>query len=137
MKKRDYYISAGFNDQAGLVKKLEFKSGDIRINLNQQVTDNLKVEARFSAFFSESDFAEGGDLIGNKQSFVRNVLSFRPANPSVIDDFTDPDLAQDDDDFNANPYSWVDDYHDESVEDRLIGSLSVKYDFFPIKGLSL
>ena len=134
-EKGDYYISAGFNDQAGLVKNSEFKSGDIRINLNQQVTDNLKVEARFSAFFSESDFAEGGDLIGNKQSFVRNVLSFRPANPSVIDDFTDPDLAQDDDDFNANPYSWVDDYHDESVEDRLIGSLSVKYDF-PVKGLS-
>jgi TonB-linked SusC/RagA family outer membrane protein len=134
-EKGDYYISAGFNDQAGLVKNSGFKSGDIRINVNQKVTDNLTVEARFSAFFSESDFAEGGDLIGNKQSFVRNILSFRPANPSVIDDFTDPDLAQDDDDFNANPYTWIDDYHDESVEDRLIGSLSVKYDF-PIKGLS-
>ena len=134
-EKGDYYISAGFNDQAGLVKNSGFKSGDIRINVNQNVTDNLKVEARFSAFFSESDFSEGGDLIGNKQSFVRNILSFRPANPSVIDDFTDPDLAQDDDDFNANPYTWIDDYHDESVEDRLIGSLSVKYDF-PIKGLS-
>ena len=36
-------------------------------------------------------------------------------NPSIIDDFTDPDLAQDDDDFNANPYTWIDDYHDESV----------------------
>ena len=47
----------------------------------------------------------------------------------MIDDFTDPDLAQDDDDFNANPYSWVDDYHDESVEDGLIGSLSVKCNF--------
>jgi TonB-linked SusC/RagA family outer membrane protein len=134
-EKGDYYISAGFNDQAGLVKNSGFKSGDIRINVNQKVTDNLTVEARFSAFFSESDFAEGGDLIGNKQSFVRNILSFRPANPSIIDDFTDPDLAQDDDDFNANPYTWIDDYHDESVEDRLIGSLSVKYDF-PIKGLS-
>tara|TARA_B100001029_G_scaffold178116_1_gene184124 strand:- start:1806 stop:4964 length:3159 start_codon:yes stop_codon:yes gene_type:complete len=134
-EKGDYYISAGFNDQAGLVKNSGFKSGDIRINVNQNVTDNLKVEARFSAFFSESDFSEGGDLIGNKQSFVRNILSFRPANPSIIDDFTDPDLAQDDDDFNANPYTWIDDYHDESVEDRLIGSLSVKYDF-PIKGLS-
>ena len=68
-EKGDYYISAGLMIKQAC-KKLEFKSGDIRINLNQQVTDNLKVEARFSAFFSESDFAEGGDLIGNKQSFV-------------------------------------------------------------------
>ena len=45
---------------------------------------------RFSAFFSESDFSEGGDLIGNYQSFVRNVLSFRPVYKVAYDDLTDP-----------------------------------------------
>ena len=60
-----YYVSAGLNDQRGLIDNSRFKSGDFRVNLNQKLNEKLDIEARFSAFFSDSDFSEGGDLIGN------------------------------------------------------------------------
>lgn len=123
-----YYISAGFNDQKGLVDNSRFQSGDLRFNLDQRVSENLKVEARFSAFYSESDFAESGDLIGNNQSFIRNTLSFSPLVTEEIEEFAQ-DLG------NANPYAWVNDFEDRSVESRYIGSIALTYSL-PVKGLS-
>ena len=126
--KGNYYLSAGYNDQNGLVDNSRFQSGDVRLNLNQELNDNLKAEARFSAFYSGSDFAESGDLIGNNQSFIRNVLSFNPIVSNEEEDLTD-DLG------NANPYAWIDDFSDVSKESRYIGSLALTYKL-PIKGLS-
>lgn len=123
----NYYISAGYNDQNGIVSNSRFQSGDVRFNLNQQLTDRLKIESRMSAFFSATDFMEGGDLIGANQSFVRSALSFNPLVTTEIDDFTE-DLQ------NSNPFAWVNDFADESKENRYIGSLSLTYDL-PIKGL--
>ncbi|MEM7367416.1 MAG: TonB-dependent receptor [Bacteroidota bacterium] len=123
----NYYLSAGYNDQNGLVDNSRFQSGDLRFNLDRNVGDKLKVEARFSAFYSQSDFAEAGDLIGNNQSFIRNILSFNPLLTEEIDDFTE-ELG------NANPYAWVNDFDDKSVESRYIGSLALTYSL-PIKGL--
>lgn len=139
-----YYVSAGFNDQRGLVDNSQFKSGDLRINLNQKLNDNLTLDARVSAFFSDSDFSEGGDLIGNYQSFVRNTLSFRPIYKVSYGDLSDASVIYDDeltegidgpDDNQANPFAWINDFHDESVENRLFVNLSLKYKL-PVKGLS-
>ena len=43
----NYYISAGFDNQEGVVKNSSFKSSDIRINLNQKLNDNLQLKAPF------------------------------------------------------------------------------------------
>ena len=57
----NYYLSGGFNDQRGSnVKNSSFKSGDIRLNLNQTLSPKIKINARLSGFFSSTDFAEGG-----------------------------------------------------------------------------
>ena len=124
----NYYISAGFNDQKGLVKNSSFQSADLRLNLDRDLTDKIKLEARISGFFSKSDFAESGDLIGNNQSFIRNVLSYRPIVTEQVDNFFE-DLD------TANPFSWVDDFADESDEKRYIASIGVTFQL-PIKGLS-
>ena len=143
-EKGTYFVSAGYNDQKGLVDNSQFKSGDFRINLSQNVNDKLKVDARVSAFFSDSDFSEGGDLIGNYQSFVRNVLSFRPLYKVQYDDLTDPNIIYDEEltdgvdnseDNQANPFAWVYDFHDESVENRFFANLSLTYKL-PVKGLN-
>ncbi|MDC0497085.1 TonB-dependent receptor plug domain-containing protein, partial [Flavobacteriaceae bacterium] len=60
----NYYISAGFDNQQGVVRTSTFKSSDIRINLNQNLNDNLKLQARISGFMNSGNFAEGGDLLG-------------------------------------------------------------------------
>jgi TonB-linked SusC/RagA family outer membrane protein len=125
----NYYISGGIGDEKGIVANSRVKSGDLRINLNQDLNKNLKLQARATAFFTETDFAESGDLIGSSnQSFVRSALVFRPIIASGVDDFVE-DLD------TSNPYSWINDFSDISKEKRFIGSIALTYKL-PIKGLS-
>ena len=127
----NYYLSGGINDNKGLVENSSFKSGDIRLNLNQTLSPKIKINARLSGFFSKTDFAEGGDLIGSSnQSFIRNLLSFRPILPDGIEE------AENIDDLGiSSPYSFIDDFEDISNENRFFGSLSATFDF-NVKGLS-
>ena len=84
----NYYISAGFDNQEGVVPTSSFKSGDMRINFNQDLNDKLRLEARMSAYLSSTNFAEGGDLIGSaNQSFIKNLISFRPIITEEFEDF--------------------------------------------------
>ena len=124
-------MSGGINDNKGLVENSSFKSGDIRLNLNQTLSPKIKINARLSGFFSKTDFAEGGDLIGSSnQSFIRNLLSFRPILPDGIEE------AENIDDLGiSSPYSFIDDFEDISNENRFFGSLSATFDF-NVKGLS-
>lgn len=124
----NYYISGGFDEQEGIVSNSSLKSTDIRINLNQDLTDKLKLSARVSASFNDTNFAESGDLIGANQSFVRNSILFRPVLTEEIEDFGE-DLE------SGNPYSWVNDFEDVSKEKRYIASIGLTYKL-PVKGLS-
>ena len=124
----NYYISAGFDDQAGVVPTSSFKSGDLRINFNQDLNDNLILEARMSGYISSTNFAESGDLIGgSNQSFIKNLISFRPIITEEFEDFgEDLDLS--------NPYSWINDFEDISKESRYIGNIGLTYKL-PVQGL--
>ena len=124
----NYYISAGFDDQAGVVPTSSFKSGDLRINFNQDLNDKLILEARMSGYISSTNFAESGDLIGgSNQSFIKNLISFRPIITEEFEDFgEDLDLS--------NPYSWINDFEDISKESRYIGNIGLTYKL-PVQGL--
>ena len=121
----DYYLSAGFNDMNGLIDNASFKTTDLRLNLNYDINEKLRVEARLSTFFSESDFAEGGDLIGGDQSFVQQTVSYNPIIANGLEDVSDFF----DGNVLSNPIAWIDDFTDESKENRVIASLAVKYKF--------
>jgi TonB-linked SusC/RagA family outer membrane protein len=123
----NYYISLGFDEQEGIVSNSSLKSNDIRINLNQDLTNKLKLQARFSASFNDINFTEGGDLTGANQSFVRNAILFRPVITEEIEDFGE-DLEA------SNPYSWVNDFEDVSKAKRYIASVGLTYKL-PVKGL--
>ena len=124
----NYYISAGFEDQEGIVKKSGLQNGSLRINLNQNLSSKLKLEATLSGTITKTNFAESGDLIGANQSLIRNAISFRPVITEIVDDLGE-DLE------SANPYSWINDFIDISKEQRYIASLGLTYKF-NIKGLS-
>ena len=111
----NYYISAGFDNQRGVVTNSTFKSSDIRINLNQDLNKNLKLKARIGGFINNSNFAEGGDLDGGaNRSFVRNVIAYRPIISHDLDDINSED------DYTTNPFSWQKDFSDVSKEMRFI-----------------
>ena len=124
----NYYISAGFNDQQGIVPTSSFKSGDMRINFNQDLNDKLILEARMSGYLSSTNFAESGDLLGgSNQSFIKQVISFRPIITEEFEDFgEDLDIS--------NPFSWINDFEDISKESRYIGNLALTYKL-PVQGL--
>ena len=124
----NYYVSLGFDEQEGIVSNSSLKSTDFRINLNQDLTDKLKLQARVSASFNDINFTEGGDLTGANQSFVRNAILFRPVITEEIEDFGE-DLEA------SNPYSWVNDFEDVSKAKRYIASIGLTYKL-PVKGLS-
>ena len=127
----NYYISAGFDNQQGVVRTSSFKSSDIRINLNQDLNDNLKLQARFSGFMNSGNFAEGGDLLGGANtSFVRNVIAYRPIIEHDLDD------VYSEGNFTTNPFAWQKDFSDISKEMRFIGSVSLTYKL-PVKGVLL
>ncbi len=122
-----YYLSLGYTDQKGLVENSRFRSGDIRYNFDKQLTDKLKVDARFSAFYSDLDFAESGDLIGANQSSVRSILSNVPLTSDDME-------AYGNDQNTTTPLGWVEDFIDKSEESRFLGSVSLTYDL-PLQGL--
>ena len=130
----NYYISAGLSDEVGIVPNSKFKAIDFRVNLNQNLNDNLKLKASVSTFFSDSNFAKGGGGGGTNTSYVRNITSFRPLISATddldIDGEPIPLELQE-----SNPFSFLDDFTDSSTENRYIGNLTLTYKF-PIKGLS-
>lgn len=126
--KGNYYVSAGYDDQEGIVKNSGLQTGSLRINLNQNLTKKLKLEATISGTITKTNFAESGDLIGASQSLIRNAISYRPV---ITEDSEDLEQGLE----ASNPYSWINDFSDISKENRYIASLGLTYKL-GLKGLS-
>ena len=123
----NFYISSGYNNQGGVVENSLFQSGDVRINLSQQLTEKLKLNMRVSGFYAEGEFAQDGERTSGQRSFISNILRYDPVVGRTDDGLTD-DLRI------SNPYSWIDDFEDVSKESRFFGNMALTYSL-PIEGL--
>tara|TARA_B100000809_G_C15130814_1_gene528356 strand:+ start:620 stop:3748 length:3129 start_codon:yes stop_codon:yes gene_type:complete len=126
--KGNYYLSAGFNDIEGVVDNSEIKKGDIRLNLNQDLTDKLSMSVKMNAFFSKGKFNEDGSKSSENNSFIGSVIRTKP----LIED--DNDETDDFDEPVSTPYSWVNDFDDVAAENRYFGNISFTYKL-PVDGL--
>ena len=125
----NYYVSTGYNDLGGVVENSRFQSGNFSINLVQNLSKKLKLDARFSSFYAVGSFSQDGHRTGGGGSFINNVLRYNPLTGGVGSDFDDDQIQV------ASPLSWIDDFEDLSEESRFRGALSLTYKF-NIKGLS-
>jgi len=125
----NFYISTNYNDQGGVVDNQRFQSGNFNINVNHNISDKLKVRARFNAFYADGRFTQDGHKAGGGGSFINNILRFNPVTGGVGDEFIDDRVQA------ATPLSWINDFEDLSTESRFRGALSLTYKF-NIKGLS-
>jgi len=122
--KGNFYISAGVSDQQGIVKTSSFNTADLRLNLDYKLSKKSKVTARMSAFLSNSDFSAGGDKIGGDRNFVQQLVGFRP----LVNN--NPDIIIDDNDLGVgNPLTFIEDFTDNTSENRIFASLAYQYDF--------
>ncbi len=95
------------------------KAVDFNLNLNQNLTDRLKIRFKTAATYTELSASKGADENGGaNNSLVRQI---RLAAPIV--NFAENNLDDEDvDDFIDGPRAWVSDYDDDSEEIRLLGS---------------
>ncbi|MBB6462377.1 SusC/RagA family TonB-linked outer membrane protein [Flammeovirga kamogawensis] len=118
--KTKYYISGGFNDLNGIVQNSNMKTGDMRINLQSNISDKLKVDTRMSMYYSQGQFAQSGSKGGSSRSFTKSVINFQPL---VIPDADVSEIGL------SNPYSFINDYEDLSQEFKLFASFNATYSF--------
>ena len=128
--KGNYYVSADYLDHEGTVLGSSYRKGDVRINLNRDLTENLRIEARVNAFKAKGDFAQDGDRAAGSRSFTRTVNAFRPLSAALPED----DLNDSEDAYISNPLKWIYDYDDISNETRYFGNFKLTYKL-PVRGL--
>ena len=128
-EKGTFYVSAGYNDINGIVDNSKIQSGDLRVNIIQDISKNLKVDGRASIFYSQGSFAQDGTRAGSNRSFIRSVLTFSPIVDDDVEDYQ-YDLE------TSNPLSWINDFEDATEEFRVQASLALTYKL-PVKGLKI
>jgi TonB-linked SusC/RagA family outer membrane protein len=122
-KETRYYFSVGLNDVNGIVETTHLTKGDLRLNLNTQLSEKFTLDNRVSITYQEGTFANAGSRSGGNRSFTKQIMSYRP----VID----VDAESDDDDLEiSNPYAWLTDFDDLVNESRVNLATTLNYKIF-------
>ncbi len=124
-EKGNYYFSAGFSDQKGIVETTRIKRGDLRLNLTRDISDRLKMDTRVSMMYQDGTFAQAGSKSGGNRSFTKQVLGYRPLIGELNEDDLDLDIS--------NPYAWLTDFDDKTKELRINSTVAFTYQI--MKGL--
>ena len=127
--KGKYYVSTTFNQVGGIVENSKVQSGNLRVNLSQNITKNFKVDTRISLYSAKNRFAQSGSKAGSNRSLIKSLISF---NPLIGDDVED---LQNDLEI-SNPYSWINDFEDVTNDFRTQAVLALTYKL-PVKGLKI
>lgn len=122
-EKTNYYIAAGYADNQGIINNTWLKTGDIRVNLEQQINTKLKITSNTGITFSKNNWTQGTVAIGGgNASMVRSMLRKSP-----ILGYESEDGAQDLYTNSESPQTWFEQFEDKSKELRLISSLNFDY----------
>ena len=120
----DYYISTGIVRNQGTFPRALAKAVDFNLNLNQTLSDHVKIRVKTAVTYSELSASKGTDENGGaNNSMVRQVSLAAP-----ILNFADNNLDESDvDNFIDGPRAWVSDFDDDSQEIRILGALDIDF----------
>lgn len=122
--KGNYYISGGLTSNQGTFPNALAKSTDFNFNLNQDLTDRLKLGTKISANYTELNSSKGPDENGSSNSsMVRQVLQAAPILNLAINNQNLADVS----DFLDGPRAWKEDYDDNAQDIRILGALTLDY----------
>jgi len=123
--KTNYYLSGGYVEQVGAIRSSRMDRTNFKINLEQEVTDWLKLSSRV-AYTRYSDV----DVTDNTSVNYGGVLLGAICTPSIID------IYNEDGSFTSNPFqNWenplasTDGNEKEYNKDRILGNLSAEVKF--------
>lgn len=118
-----FYLSGGFLDSEGIVSTTGFNKMDIRVNTQNQITEKLNVTANFNVARLDNDMTVGTEILGGNRSMVGSIVFSVPVLNGALDDEGDFDPEE----FYNNPYSWLNDHSDESLEYSLVSKVGADY----------
>lgn len=124
-KSGNHYVSLGYNNLGGITANSVLENANLRLNITRQLSDNLKFDTRVSAYYGEGSFFDSPNQFGGNRSIVNSALL---RNPIV-------NSAEDNDNQQIDPILAQTDFDDLSEELRIIGSVSMEYQFPSVKGL--
>lgn len=121
----DYYFGIGYQKNEGVIPNAFAKSADIVMNLNNDLSNRLKLSTKVSAYFGDFSASKGTeDLGGNNNNMVRQIITGAPL-LNLSDNFfgLEGDFTQNLD----GPRAWIEDYDDLTKEIRLLGAITLDY----------
>jgi TonB-linked SusC/RagA family outer membrane protein len=121
--KTKYFLAGGFLSNQGIVQRSGYNQGDIKINLNQDISNRIKLNVTLSSVFLKNSMSQSTEALGGGDNSM--IIKMLVAKPILNDqvDLSDPNVPYD------NPYSWLEGYDDFSEEKRLLGGLGLTYKF--------
>ena len=120
----NYYVSGGMTSNQGTFPNALAESVDFNLNLNQDLSDKIKLSAKVATTYTELASSKGTDEnASSNTSMVRQVMLAAP-----ILNFSDNNQDAIDVEENLDgPRAWISDYDDNAKEIRLLGSLNLDY----------
>lgn len=119
-----YFTSASYKDVGGLVRGTGLKQGDLRVNLNAELSKVLKLALSLNGSIKENNMMAGGNTTGGATGAVSNVALYSaPYIKSKEEmELETPNLAD-----RATVWTWVDDYEDRTNEKTFRASLDLTW----------
>ena len=122
-EKTNYYIAAGYGDYEGIIKNTSVRKGDLRVNLEQEMTDKLKISSNTAINFQKNNWTQGTVNVGQgNASMVRSMLRKSPILGFETDDSSVDEFSN-----SQSPKTFFEQFQDLSKEFRLISSLNFDY----------
>ncbi len=117
----NYYLAFGYLDNNGIIPTTGVKQGDVRFNLTQDVTSNLRFSTKTNLLYRRNSMTQSTEQMGSSsQSIVRQILSKEP----LLDT---PGATINIDEEIEGPRVWLKEYDDITKEFRALQSLSLEY----------
>jgi TonB-linked SusC/RagA family outer membrane protein len=123
-----YYVSAGYKDINGTVKNTGIKQGDIRMNLNSDLSKSLKLSLMLGGSIRKNNMMAGGNTLGGSTTALsRTALDYAPF------EYPSDDAALNGE-TKTTIFSWINDYTDLADDKTFNGSFELNWKI--IKGLT-
>lgn len=120
-KKATYFVSANFKDMNGTVKQTSLTQGDLRGNVNWDISKRVKLAVQLSGSLRRNDMMAGGNSLGGATGAIsRTALDYAPfERPDGDPTFTDEN--------KTTVFSWLNDYVDKADNKTFRGSMNLTW----------
>lgn len=124
-----YFISGGYTENEGIVPRTYAKTGDINLNLVQDLNEKTKLRTKVSASLGKNSASKGTDnLGGTNNNLIRNIYSSAPffgVRSNSPEEVLNADLEE----VFEGPLAWLKDYDDYATEFRVLARTKLDWKF--------